>query len=386
MVFYRLQQAGFVLFFINKSVDTFLFQGHWTRPSTEVMPNRNTRHCKDLCMSRKKELPPTLWNIVSSPLKEEARKWFIRRAVVAGIPWEELSNKYREPRNVASLLEWKTQLENLSIVYPEYFLQPFHGYDAGNMNWRAAEEGEAASLTMCANYWKNVCAQDSEQWVRNNITKNVISYLNREHNNCINNDTTNSFDNIITILDVGSSVGISTEYLSRGFPKAERIYGLDLSPYFVAVSSFRANKNKYDITYVHQNAEETQFSEKTFDLIVCNFFFHEVPRDATDRILREMYRILKPNGVLAIVDLDPAVLQDRVALRQFRKWAFEVTEPHIYQYYNGNMSETMQKNNFHNVVKRSNDPVNSIWIGSKHTLYEEPSQNMDNSVDDKRDD
>ena len=31
----------------------------------------------------------------------------------------------------------------------------------------------AASLSMCANYWKNVCAMDSERWVRNNVTKNI---------------------------------------------------------------------------------------------------------------------------------------------------------------------------------------------------------------------
>ena len=37
--------------------------------------------------------------------------------------------------------------EDKSISYPNYFIRPFHGYDDGNMNWRAVHEAEAATLS-----------------------------------------------------------------------------------------------------------------------------------------------------------------------------------------------------------------------------------------------
>ena len=297
---------------------------------------------------------PPIWKVVSAPLKEQARQWFIKRALLKGIDWEQLTDQYKMPTSMDDMIKMKKRLENASILYPDYFLQAFHGYDDGNMNWLAAQENEAAALSMCSNYWPNICAMDSEKWVRNNVTANIRKYRR------------NHWDGA-KILDVGCSGGISTEYLVRGFPEAKVVYGLDLSPYFVSVGTFRAEKNGRSdkVNYVHANAERTMFRDGEFDLIVCSFLFHEVPRDATGAILDELKRILAPGGVLAIVDLDPDVLK---RMSQFRKWAFEVTEPHIYGYYDSNMTENLVSRGFTNVVKSNNDPVNCIWIASSDSL------------------
>ena len=298
---------------------------------------------------------PPMWKLVSAPLKEKARKWFIKRAALKGIDWNKITDVYKLPSSMAELENLKNMVENKTLCYPEYFLQPFHGYDEGNMNWLAAQENEAAALSMSANYWKGLLALDSEQWVRYNVTKNVRNYLRQ-----------NELVDPEYILDVGCSGGISTEYIYRGFPNATYIYGLDLSPYFVAVGAFRAKKSDYkDIRYIHANAERTSFQDGSFQLIICNFLFHEVPQDATQVILREIYRLLSDNGVIAIVDLDPETLRSDRLLSQFRKWAFEVTEPHIYGYYESNMTVSLEKNGFQNLRRVKNDPINSIWFGTK---------------------
>ena len=36
-----------------------------------------------------------------------------------------------------------------SVAYPSYYVQPFHGYDEGNLSWRAAHKLEAATQSMC---------------------------------------------------------------------------------------------------------------------------------------------------------------------------------------------------------------------------------------------
>ena len=225
------------------------------------------------------------------------------------------------------------------------------------MNWLAAQENEAASLSMCVNYWKGVCAMDSERWVRYNVSKNIKTYIRNS----------SLYDNLEDILDVECSGGISTEYLKKSFPQVSNIYGLDLSPYFVSVGAFRSEKHSTNIKYVHANAEQTPFTDSSFDLVVCNFLFHEVPPNATQIILNQMNRILRLNGVLAVVDIDPEVLKGDAVLSQFRKWAFGVTEPHIYNYYGSNMTKYLEEHSFQDVIKYPNGPINATWIGRKES-------------------
>jgi SAM-dependent methyltransferase len=92
---------------------------------------------------------------------------------------------------------------------------------------------------------------------------------------------------------------------------------------------------------------------------------HEVPHKATQNILNEIYRLLKPGGIIVIVDLDPKRVQNNLVVSQFRKWAFEVTEPHIYEYYQHDMSMQLLNANFKYVVSNKNDPINRVWIGRK---------------------
>ena len=40
------------------------------------------------------------------------------------------------------LKDLKEKIENKTLCYPDYYLQPFHGYDDGNLNWEAAQENE----------------------------------------------------------------------------------------------------------------------------------------------------------------------------------------------------------------------------------------------------
>ena len=81
-------------------------------------------------------------------------------------------------------------------MYPSYYTRPFHGYDDGNLNWLATVEGEAATLSMAVNYWKNNNPQLAEQWLRYNISDNIKEYVRKVDGNKPE-----------YILDVGSSVG-----------------------------------------------------------------------------------------------------------------------------------------------------------------------------------
>ncbi len=298
--------------------------------------------------------PPELWNALSNVLKINARGWFISRAEKLGIDWTYL--KLQNVKKMDRLLELKTTSTNQTMIYPEYYKQPFHGYDSGNLNWLATVEVEAATLNIALNYWKeaNVNPHTTQDWLRYNITWNIKEYMK--------NTSLIKFPK--TILDVGCSIGISSEFLYKSFTNAS-VTGIDLSPYFIAMAKLRAQEFDIPIKYYHVNAERTHFRRSTFHLVTCNFLMHELPEHATKTILNELHQKIMPGGVIAIIDLTPATLKNDYFVSQFRRWAFEVTEPHVYGYYKRNMTLLLSDAGFVNVKQCQNDPLNSVWIASK---------------------
>ena len=296
--------------------------------------------------------PPELWNALSSVLKTNARGWFVSRAEKLGIDWNFL--KQQNIKKMERLGELKNISTDYTIVYPEYYKQPFHGYENGNLNWLAAVEGEPATLSIALNYWKEVNPLTTQDWLRYNISKNIKAYLKNSSLLCEPRE----------ILDIGCSVGISTEFLYKSF-RHSNITGIDLSPYFIAMAKLRAEEFDMPINYYHKNGEYTHFDRNTFDLVTCNFLMHELPEHATKNILEEIHSLLVSGGTIAIIDLTPQTLKDDYFVSQFRRWAFEVTEPHIYGYYNRDLVNLLTEAGFINITQCSNDPINSVWLASK---------------------
>ncbi len=293
------------------------------------------------------------WFDLPRSLKITARNWFINNAEKKGVEWNKYKKQYKDNQDNLYLIEDLTS--NKYMFYPEYYKKPFHGYNKGNLDWNAAFEGVGATLSMSSNYWININPKESHSWLRGNYTQNIKNYYNNF------NKSYNSLD----ILDLGCSVGIGTESLYKKIPKS-RLIGLDLSPFFIAVAKFRASNQNLPIEYIHSNAEYLPFEKEKFNLICAQFLFHEVPKNTSLKILKESYRVLKNDSVIAIIDLDPSNLIDNPILKFFRKFLFEITEPHIKEYYKTNMTQLLIDSGFNNVTKISNnDPFNSVWLGYK---------------------
>lgn len=69
----------------------------------------------------------------------------------------------------------KASLERADLVYPSYYLQPFHAYDEGNLNWLAAFEVDPASYAMAIRTYKNEpwSYEQSFSKLRSNITDTI---------------------------------------------------------------------------------------------------------------------------------------------------------------------------------------------------------------------
>ena len=306
--------------------------------------------------------PPKVWSFLSDNLKSNAREWFIGRAENAGIPWKATTSLYNEDYTFQHLKHVKKELEDSSIIYPNYFLQSFHGYEDGNLEWKAAMEGEVATYSVSVGYWTDTNYAVAEKWMRYNASENINHYLKSQNI---------QHTNINYVLDLGCSMGISSEHLHRQFIHAN-IIGLDLSPYFLAVAKYRSDRDGQNIHYIHANAEQIPMIDESLDMVAINFMLHEVPYTPRINILQEAYRVLKPNGVLVVLDIEPQKIIKNFAFNQFRRWAFEVTEPHIYEYYQHDMIDSIVQTGFDHVENYQNDPMNTLWIGKKSVLKVQP--------------
>lgn len=316
---------------------------------------------------------PNLWNSLNNNLQNTARNWFIKRAENKGIEWNKIKDFYNQ--NKIELDKQFTLVNNHEIVYPDYYKKPFHGYNEGNLNWKASMECEASTLGMSSHYFEDMTPQETSDYIRYNFIKTIKSY-NKNNSNLIIKDT----------VDIGCSIGISTEYLYNSFKG--RVKGLDLSPYYLSVAKFNAMINHLPISYFHSNAENIDLDDNSVDLVTASFIFHEIPTKETKIILREILRILKPGGIIAITDLDPFKLENKLSESKFRKFAFEITEPHIYEYYERSFESELFLSGYHHIVKRESDPFNSIWIASKEIIdtknkhYFETEFQLENNKDD----
>jgi len=97
------------------------------------------------------------------------------------------------------------------------------------------------------------------------------------------------------VLDLCCGSGQATQFLVE---YSQDVTGLDISP----VSLQRAQRNVPQSKYVEALAEEMPFPNAQFDLVHTSVAMHEMKPSQLRQIFKEVYRVLKPGGVFALVD------------------------------------------------------------------------------------
>jgi ubiquinone/menaquinone biosynthesis C-methylase UbiE len=283
-------------------------------------------------------------------MQRQARRVLINTAEKNGIPWRK---NYQDLEN-SSVKDLLDSITNPAIAYPDYYQVPFHAYDRGNLCWQAAFEAASATNSMALRIWKDedLTWQEAQQRLRHSVYKILDTYLP---------------ETITDVLDLGCSVGISTLTLHRYFTARQNIpintIGLDLSPYMLAVAQ-KADTQHEISQWLHSLGESTGLADNSQDLVTLQFVIHELPRQATVGILREVLRILKPGGVIGIVDNNPAspVIQN---LPPVLFTLMKSTEPWSDDYYTFDVEAAMQQIGFDYQATIASDPRHRTLIGIK---------------------
>ena len=294
----------------------------------------------------------------------QARRLIIRTAEGRGIAWRqrrEALQSAAEPLLAAST--------DPAVVPPAYYRARFHAYDQGNLCWAAACEAEQATDSMALRVWPgepDLEPAAAQKRLRSAIFAAIEPSLSAP---------------VGRVLDLGCSVGVGTLALRdwllehqglTGGPAVAAdpgivpaVEGLDLSPEMLAVARSREAElgapPSPPITWHHAAAEATGLPTATYDLITLQFVCHELPQQATRAVLAEAARLLRPGGVIAVVDQDP----DSEVIRRLPApiaTLLKSTEPYLEQYFSLDMAAALEAAGFHSLRRVACDPRHRVLV------------------------
>ena len=97
------------------------------------------------------------------------------------------------------------------------------------------------------------------------------------------------------VLDLCCGSGQTTQFLAQ---RSQRVTGLDASPRSLA----RAKQNVPQANYVEGWAEDLPFADQFFDGVHTSVALHEMAPNQLQKILTEVYRVLRSGGWFTLID------------------------------------------------------------------------------------
>ncbi|MDR2735940.1 MAG: demethylmenaquinone methyltransferase [Gracilibacteraceae bacterium] len=178
--------------------------------------------------------------------------------------------------------------------------------------------------------------------------------------------------NRLSILDVCCGTGDIALQLARSNPQAN-ICGLDFSENMLAVAEERkAQLNLANIQFQHGNAMALPFDDASFQCATISFGLRNVPD--YEQVLRELWRILEPDGVLYCLD---SSYPESPFVKPFFKLYFKYIMPAVghlfsrhkeeYQWLNDSTEQFLTKNELRQLLHKvgfRGTAVHAYFLGS----------------------
>lgn len=104
-----------------------------------------------------------------------------------------------------------------------------------------------------------------------------------------------------TILDFGGGIGTSAPYLHKYFPKSSLMIA-DVSAKSLAIAeAYRIE----GLECVHFNGMKLPFVDKCIDIALAACVFHHIPEERHIPLIRDIYRVVRPDGLFFIFEHNP---------------------------------------------------------------------------------
>jgi SAM-dependent methyltransferase len=346
----------------------------------------------------------------------QARRLIIRTAEGRGIAWRQRRESLQaaaEPLLAAST--------SPSLAMPAYYRARFHAYDQGNLCWAAACEAEQATDSMALRVWpeeRDLGPEVAQRRLRRAIFSAIEASLTGPVRRALDLGCSvgvGTFALREWLLErqaAEAAFPVVEDSLARAGVEASAavtpaplvVEGLDLSAQMLAVARVReaeflaassgaatpaapvertpgstgpdasapattttasgSRSTLPAITWHHGAAEATGLPGAAYDLITLQFVCHELPQSATRAVLAEAARLLRPGGVIALVDQDP----DSAVIRRLPApiaTLLKSTEPYLEDYFRLDLPAVLREAGFQGVQCTVADPRHRVLVARR---------------------
>jgi len=111
----------------------------------------------------------------------------------------------------------------------------------------------------------------------------------------------------MTVLDLGCGSGAFTTFVARAVGEQGKVYAVDIQPAMIRQLECKLarpeNQDLTNIELIQASAYHLPFEENSLDLAYLVTVLHEIPDRG--RALREIKRVLKAGGILAVTEFLP---------------------------------------------------------------------------------
>ena len=165
------------------------------------------------------------------------------------------------------------------VGYPDYFLQNFHFQTDG---WLSEESADLYDFQV------EVLFVGGADMMRRQTLPAIRTALK------------GSTGSGLSMADIACGTGRYLRELRRNWPDLA-LTGIDLSADYLRHAERQANRGR-PVRYLSGLAEKLPLADASQDLLSCIYLFHEMPADIRRTCAAEMFRVLKPGGLLIFMD------------------------------------------------------------------------------------
>ncbi|WP_375444931.1 class I SAM-dependent methyltransferase [uncultured Fibrella sp.] len=127
------------------------------------------------------------------------------------------------------------------------------------------------------------------------------------------------------VLDLGCGTGNNTLPLAIGYPDAQ-ITGIDVSAAMLRYSHARSvGLNVLNVDFLQANAEQLPYADASVDWVQTTAFLHETSKAALENIIKEIYRVLKPGGLMLHLEQPQYTPDVHLFEQSMREWKAQLT-------------------------------------------------------------
>ncbi|CAF0872766.1 unnamed protein product [Adineta steineri] len=103
------------------------------------------------------------------------------------------------------------------------------------------------------------------------------------------------------ILEFGFGTG---QNLLLAYERSDRLklIGVDIDPKVKAIAEYKINKRGFDISLDLYDGKTFPYADNSFDKVFSSLVFHQLDKETKLSCLKEIFRVLKPNGQILIGD------------------------------------------------------------------------------------